>query len=104
MKSPLSIRIPGLVITALLSLGAAQAQIVYTDVNPDSFVNGSYNLDLDNDGITDFILHGSLITIRCGRTGMAREVSLSIALAKGNNDVMTDGTGFAIALLNGSAI
>lgn len=37
---------------------SADAQVVYTDVNPDSLItsNNFYELDLDNDGIKDFIL------------------------------------------------
>jgi hypothetical protein len=50
--------------TAMLFSVSANAQIVYTDVNPDSTMNCSvsvlctkdYNLDLNNDAITDFIL------------------------------------------------
>ncbi|MBA3647221.1 MAG: T9SS type A sorting domain-containing protein [Chitinophagales bacterium] len=35
----------------------AKAQIIYTDVNPDqSYYAGSYNLDLNNDGIADFLI------------------------------------------------
>lgn len=34
----------------------ANAQIVYTDVIPDSTSTGSYNLDLNNDGTTDFLI------------------------------------------------
>src|SRR5580765_740740 len=32
------------------------AQIVYTDVNPDVTTSGTYNLDLNNDGTTDFVI------------------------------------------------
>jgi hypothetical protein len=44
---------------SMLAAGtAAEAQVVYTDVNPDLTVSagGSYNLDLNNDGIVDFSL------------------------------------------------
>jgi hypothetical protein len=34
----------------------AKAQIVYTDVIPDSTSTGSYNLDLNNDGTPDFLI------------------------------------------------
>lgn len=37
-------------------VSAANAQIVYTDVNPDSTSSGTYNLDINNDGIIDFTL------------------------------------------------
>lgn len=50
---------------AIMAVGqTANAQIVYTDVDPDETVVGaSYNLDLNNDGTTDFILtQGSFYT------------------------------------------
>lgn len=33
-----------------------QAQVVYTDVNPDSLVSSSYELDLNNDGSPEFLI------------------------------------------------
>jgi len=47
----------GLTISAMLFSASANAQIIYTDVNPDVSINtngGVYALDLNNDGITDF--------------------------------------------------
>lgn len=44
---------------SIIAVGSsANAQVVYTDVNPDSLIiaNNFYELDLDNDGIKDFIL------------------------------------------------
>lgn len=44
---------------SLIAIGTtADAQVVYTDVSPDSTVTagGIYNLDLNNDGTTDFTL------------------------------------------------
>lgn len=38
----------------LLIAFASQAQIVYTDVNPDSLVISAYELDLNNDGTPEF--------------------------------------------------
>lgn len=35
---------------------SAEAQVVYTDINPDSLVNSSYELDLNNDGIPEFLI------------------------------------------------
>lgn len=48
-----------LVVAAFLFAANAHAQIVYTDVIPDTTVsatNGAYNLDLNNDGVIDFTL------------------------------------------------
>ena len=39
------------------AMSSAKAQIVYTDVNPDSTINtngSTFNLDLDNNGVADF--------------------------------------------------
>ena len=56
----------GIIIVTIFFLSAAHAQIVYTDVNPDTTIkNASYALDLNNDGITDFVLGGSDSKIRC---------------------------------------
>ena len=43
----------------LVAAGSANAQVMYTDVSPDATVNGAsgaYNLDLDNNTVTDFTL------------------------------------------------
>ena len=57
MKKQLLKKLSAFIITALLFSASANAQIVYTDVNPDVTINtngGVYALDLNNDGITDF--------------------------------------------------
>ncbi len=45
--------------TAAVAANSADAQIIYTDINPDQVFNGngSYNLDLNNDLTNDFILN-----------------------------------------------
>ncbi len=47
-----------LALSILATTEAANAQVIYTDVNPDTTVqsNGTYGLDLNNDGVTDFNL------------------------------------------------
>lgn len=50
--------------TVVAAANSADAQIVYTNVTPDTVVNtgGSYDLDLDNDGTIDFqfaVQHGT---------------------------------------------
>jgi hypothetical protein len=55
-----------IIIASSLSTVAAHAQIVYTDVNPDmTILNGSYNLDLNNDGTTDFSLKSEVELLHC---------------------------------------
>ncbi|MCY7411311.1 MAG: hypothetical protein LH473_13645, partial [Chitinophagales bacterium] len=45
--------------TAICAASNADAQIVYTDVNPDVTVNtgDTYDVDLNNDGIVDYKVH-----------------------------------------------
>src|SRR5579862_6768155 len=54
--------------TVLLStalVGRAAAEVVYTKVNVSIPVGGSYNIDLNQDGITDFTLRSSLLEDYC---------------------------------------
>ena len=46
----------GLATAAILASKSSEAQILYTDVNPDDtvYVVGNYSLDLNNDGTSDF--------------------------------------------------
>ena len=57
------------IVTAMMFSASANAQIIYTDVNPDSTITclgslctKSYNVDLNNDGISDY----SISSIRSG--------------------------------------
>ncbi|MDY0160588.1 MAG: hypothetical protein RBR64_04565, partial [Bacteroidales bacterium] len=46
-------------IAILFSALIVEADIVYTDVNPDAFVNPldpDYSIDIDNDGTPEFLL------------------------------------------------
>ena len=67
MKKQLLKMLPTFIVTIMMFSACANAQIVYTDVNPDSTIispSGSYYLDLNNDGISDYkissvSIHGS---------------------------------------------
>ncbi|MBK6447005.1 MAG: T9SS type A sorting domain-containing protein [Bacteroidetes bacterium] len=68
MKKHLQNILSVLIIAAMMFSVSANAQIIYTDVNPDSVISAvsipsttSYNIDLNNDGISDF-------KISCRRT------------------------------------
>ncbi|MBL0097503.1 MAG: hypothetical protein IPP46_14215 [Bacteroidetes bacterium] len=57
MKQLLQTKLSTLIILAMLFSASANAQIIYTDVNPDSTITclgsactKSYNVDLNNDG------------------------------------------------------
>jgi len=57
---------------AVAAASAADAQIMYTDVIPDTTVNtvnGAYQLDLNNDGTADFAFSYQQIPITFGTTG-----------------------------------
>ena len=60
----------------------ADAQIIYTDINPDSTTNiagNFYNLDLDNGGVFDFI-----INLNIGSTGStSQQVAISPTASNG---------------------
>lgn len=62
MKKQLLKKLSAFIVTAILFSASANAQIVYTDVNPDSTMycasncTLNYNLDLNNDANNDFLL------------------------------------------------
>lgn len=67
MKQQLQKNLYAFIVTAIMFSASANAQIIYTDLNPDSTmychvqfasVTKSYNLDLNNDANNDFILTG----------------------------------------------
>ncbi len=83
------------------------SKIIYTDVKPDSAI-GSYNLDLNNDGITDFVFSISNKQIVCDPNPMSGNSLLffnilSLTPSNGNNEIITDGTS-TLALDSSSAI
>ncbi|MBK8845916.1 MAG: T9SS type A sorting domain-containing protein [Bacteroidetes bacterium] len=72
MKNLLSKKFYAFIVTAMLFSASANAQIIYTDVNPDTTVicssspcTQSYNLDLNNDGMVDFILNTYFDSLHC---------------------------------------
>ena len=75
MKKQLLKKVYTFITTAMLFSASANAQIVYTDVNPDILLNCSgnnvcsdeYSLDLNDDGISDFILATNKLSNSCGR-------------------------------------
>lgn len=51
-------------IVAVITIQITNAQIVYTDVNPDAASSGTYNLDLNNDGTIDFVIQYTSKTVK----------------------------------------
>jgi hypothetical protein len=89
-------------ITLLFSYLCANAQIVYTDVNPDITSTGTYNLDLNNDGITDFIIAHTTSTATHQPCGTRTSNFIKIT-PQGSNAIISSGN-FPVKLSNGSTI
>ncbi|CAN5914646.1 hypothetical protein BH11BAC7_BH11BAC7_27520 [soil metagenome] len=74
---------------AVTAASAANAQIVYTDIIPDTTVNtinGDYQLDLNNDGTVDFAISYQQIPITFGTTGGGTvQYTYDLIVAAGNN-------------------
>lgn len=90
MKIQLQKKLYGFIATAMMFSVSANAQIIYTDVNPDTSIictgypcSKSYNLDLNNDGTVDFTL--STNYSRCAHfQGMINRRSVNITSQSGN--------------------
>jgi hypothetical protein len=87
------------IITSMMFSASANAQIVYTDVNPDTTITcssvacwQSYNLDLNNDATVDFTLYTSYEFVPCGITtfGMRQQVYVSSQSGNGIDTLMMD--------------
>jgi len=65
MTTQLLKKLSAFTIAAMMFSVSANAQIIYTDVNPDFDSNASYNLDLNADGTTDFVI-AHTATPSCG--------------------------------------
>ncbi|MBK7851317.1 MAG: T9SS type A sorting domain-containing protein [Bacteroidetes bacterium] len=77
MKKQLQKKVYAFIVTVLMFSTLSNAQVVYTDVNPDMVLScifqtncsPDYSLDLNNDGISDFVLSASKMFVNCGRCG-----------------------------------
>ncbi len=89
-----------LALICLLSIHVSNAQIIYTDVIPDTIVsvtNSMYHLDLNNDGITDFDItytYGQELSMHCD---VLSQTLISIA-SLDSNAVLSDSTNLPLAL------
>ncbi len=105
MKKQLLKKLSAFIVTAMMFSASANAQIVYTDVNPDSSVVApammnqtiieQYNLDLNNDANSDFILQAS-----ANRFGGTYSYNVHAAPLNGNGvkDTLVDSFNVAIPL------
>ncbi len=91
MKKQLLEKLSAFICTTMMFSVSANAQIVYTDIIPDTTVNtnnGVYHLDLNNDGITDFN-----ITYTTAATGHSTHINVFIRITPlGANKVGNDTT------------
>jgi hypothetical protein len=76
------------VVYLAVAVVAAQARIVYTPVNVVISVNGGpYNIDLDRDGVIDFVLQSKLLQSYC-QSGDGYSWSVTANPAQANNGVV----------------
>jgi hypothetical protein len=96
---------------AVLAVGSAQAQIVYTDVNPDYVYAGAneqniqVGLDLNNDATADFAI-ASVDTTVAAQSNAVIETTLIAPLVTGNEiaGIVPTSFNYALALNSGTAI
>jgi hypothetical protein len=114
MKKQLLKRFYALIVPIAIGMmfsASANAQIVYTDVNPDNQIDSTniiYHLDLNNDGITDYNITYTTLTqtITCGGTYIRTSYIIEVAPLD-SNEVGRDvsgSNGFPTALLLNSSI
>lgn len=95
-----------IVMLASVLVNPAEAQIVYTQVNASIPVNESYNIDVNGDGVVDFVLRSKLIRAWCN-AGDEFIWSLTVTPANGNTIVTAQtqaGSGDASALQYGTPV
>ncbi len=97
MKKQLLKKLYAFIVTAMLFSASANAQIVYADVNPDkvlSLINNlgslDYNIDLNNDSISDYKITVSRSSFRCSRFGSFGTRSYILVTALNSNTVVKD--------------
>ena len=102
MKKQLQKKLSAFIVTAMMFSASANAQIVYTDVNPDTTIaNRIYYLDLNNDGTTDdsialFVSRPSIGECRASRVSIFAINGNAVAsstypLAMNINDTISSG-------------
>jgi hypothetical protein len=89
-----------LLIAALLT--SAQAEVVYTSVNVVIPDNGSYNIDLNRDGITDFTLSPHFLQVYC-QAGDGIVWYVAVQPGQSNGSIVSVGQN-PVALKSGAAI
>ena len=105
MKKRLLIKVYAFIVIAMMFSASANAQIVYTDVNPNEVLScifqtpcsGDYSLDLNNDGINDFVLSARKKFVNCSKCGPQGGVTMangdSAVISSTSNSWIADTTG-----------
>ncbi|MBL0051891.1 MAG: T9SS type A sorting domain-containing protein [Bacteroidetes bacterium] len=105
MKNQLSKKLSAFIVIAMIFSASANAQIVYTDVNPNEVLScifqtpcsGDYSLDLNNDGINDFVLSARKKFVNCSKCGPQGGVTMangdSAVISSTSNSWIADTTG-----------
>jgi hypothetical protein len=68
------------------------SSIVYTDVQPDLTSTDTYNLDLNKDGVTDFVISHTNSPLVCGNWHLAGHFNAIRAIPTGTNQVVGNGS------------
>jgi hypothetical protein len=96
----------GALATGVLAVGnVANAQIIYTDVDPDEVITGdstSYLLDLNNDGVKDYRM--VTLDVTGSSSGVVYSAKGAGVYPLGQNEILTDGSSYVQVLNNGDAI
>src|SRR6476659_2531607 len=99
MKKQLQKKISAFIVLMMFSFIVANAQIVYTDVNPDVVSTGTYNLDLNNDGIIDFAIFHSTQTVTLLGCGTKTQNYIKISPSSDNQVIdFSSGNTYKLAL------
>ena len=105
MKKQLLKKLTAFIVTAMMFSASANAQIVYTDVNPDSTITCSgtsctktYNLDLNNDGISDYSISSVRTGNICQHGGVVYRSYASVSALNTNAVVAVTSTVYPLAM------
>ncbi|MBP9083558.1 MAG: T9SS type A sorting domain-containing protein [Bacteroidia bacterium] len=105
MKQLLQTKLSTLIILAMLFSASANAQIIYTDVNPDSTITclgsactKSYNVDLNNDGVSDYSISSVRNGNICQHGGLVYRSSVSVSALNTNAVVAVTSTTYPLAM------
>ena len=105
MKKQLLKKLSAFIVSAMLFSASANAQIVYKDVNPDSTITclgssctKSYNVDLNNDGISDYSISSVRTGNICQRGGLVYRSYVSVSAFNTNAVVAVTSTTYPLAM------